>query len=64
MEGEWEVGVGGEGGMWEKASEMAGGGELCNIAQYFAIEKAQIKAAGVNISRAGTRTKGYEKQKV
>ena len=40
------------------------GGGLCNIAQYFAIEKAQIKEAGVNISRAGTRTKGYEKQKV
>ena len=59
----------GAGGVWEAGSgipKVAGSGrrraKLCNIAQYFAIEKMQ--RAGAKKYRAGTGIKGYGKREV
>ena len=56
----------GAGGVREAGEEGAGSGrkreKLCNIAQYFAIEK--IQRAGAKKYRAGTGIKGYGKREV
>ena len=48
----------------KKGREAGETGKLRNVAQYFAIEKAQRGGRPANKNRAGTGIKGYEKREV